>query len=368
MEGLKLKDFSESALPIMVENCLNNKNIVIISKRRRTKAIAHLLNERNRRFEIPKDYSGWFAISKQDFEPQVESNNNLKELIESGCKNFMLFKSLTAKYAKLVNDDIIELLEEKILYPGEILKVNKCCKSSVQSNNERSQSLDEELLLCTDRKNRNIAIPLNSYGEFNPIGDKNYLKPNALFQMEFILNHFEFPINIKLAFSHAPASFSPTFNGLLQLIEVQKEDSFVIGYPLQSEKLLVQEIPMKENLRFRIASQSINNSWLSDVTSNLFKYITNIKELKESSTLPTCNLKLFDECVIMFPKVKEEKKMSTSWMFPFYEENKEAEPMLRELKNNYSNRESTVALRNAVKSGIIRPISIREENLIDAYC
>lgn len=171
-----------------------------------------------------------------------------------------------------------------------------------------------------------------------------------------------------MAFSHVPICLKSNFDGLLTLIENMKNDSFIVGYPNFPEKMIVQEIPIKTNLRFKIVENLKNDLWLSKVNCNLYKYVTNIKELNDLSTPAPYNLNNFDESEIIFPEIDNETKMSTTWMQLFYETKPAVEPILRDEKINSNNRESTVSFINAAKSGRFRPISIREETLVDAYC
>lgn len=133
MEGLKLEEINEKSLPVSVEICSEKKRLIILSKRRRTKAIARLVNDSDRLFEIPKDYPGWFAISKEGLEPKTDYETNLNDIFNSGCENFMIIKSLKVNFAKLTNNNTVQLMEEKILRPGEILKIIKiCCTTNAE--------------------------------------------------------------------------------------------------------------------------------------------------------------------------------------------------------------------------------------------
>ena len=111
---------------------------------------------------------------------------------------------------------------------------------------------EEKFLLCTDEKDREVYLPVESRGTFYMLTTEGHGTPKIpIMRMPDICTRFRFPCVVKLLFGRVPST-PCSFTGTLLLQDSQMESS-VIGCTMLNLRNILLDLPIDSDLRFFMA-------------------------------------------------------------------------------------------------------------------
>ena len=221
-------------------------------------------------------------------------------MADSGCDHFLL-RTQAAGFSLPEANDITELGDEVLVYPGEILRTRgiETRKWKLDESRKATGSAQTKFLRCHDYRDNNILLPFAHPGDYRSIVDGKITAINSnqkqdkvkdescVYQMEDILQrHSNFPLVVRLVFGWPPRLPPGQFHGVFRLLGIRRPDTFVV-HPLIPGDNVLMEIPMdiawQVNLATTSRDQMKNNAiWRANLRmcfQKVFPFVTSIKAI-----------------------------------------------------------------------------------------
>ncbi|KAK7100611.1 uncharacterized protein [Littorina saxatilis] len=238
-------------------------------------SILHVKNEGVPRLEevgdrllVPEDYKGWFAVlgPPEGVKPEkvVPHFRQVAQLALSKCERFLIGGSEPVAAVTLPSSGNSDnsRAQPRLVYPGDVLRMGKLyvgestIKVKKKFGGKKMVKKEEKFLMCTDDKDREVYLPVESRGTFYMLTtDGNGTPKLPIMQMPDICTRFRFPCVVKLLFGRVPTT-PCSFTGTMVLLDSQVESS-VIGCTMVNLRNILLDIPIDSDLKFLIAKGTL---------------------------------------------------------------------------------------------------------------
>ncbi len=215
-------------------------------------------------------FVGWFERIPTDGQLPCHYDS-IGAIAKSGYP-FFLTKTLMCAFIVKEKDDDIQILGEKTIYPGEVLKMLKVCKKTWKTKTNVGGKRDPEdenvmplpethFLKCTDLKKNELCLPLAHPGKFSVIAQDDVNNINQVYQVWKLLEHHSLPQVVRVAFGWAPKMNrglpGDVFSGYLRLVESYRPDTLIL-YNYSDFGNVMVELPMDADVRLQRATNQID--------------------------------------------------------------------------------------------------------------
>ena len=184
-----------------------------------------------------------------------------------------------------------QILGEKKIYPGEVVKVEKICAKKWKLVDGTLRGLvkpQTQFLKCTDLKKNELCVSLAHPGIFNPVAQRELDKDEkVVYLINDVIKVFKFPIYARLAFGWPPKLVGTEFSGVVKLLEIDKKETLVAYNFTNGKDTVITEIPTDVNIRLQTVdnleeveeSEAFSRA-LDECMNSVYPYVVSMKPME----------------------------------------------------------------------------------------